>query len=156
MLYITFKKPDWGDQNWILHTKSYFANWLDPNVLNDPFVKEIVKGVDNSELVGPNLVISPVLGAIPPSSLSGGTKTLIILYAQDKPVTGLSLSDNTIPWLLKIAEMKDITIFLGHRVHFPDKMDAIILDNGISVNSDSDFVKQWLLTQGYTEEDFDD
>ena len=37
----------------------------------------MVKDVDRSDLISPNLVVSPVLGSIPVTRLSGGVKTLI-------------------------------------------------------------------------------
>lgn len=51
---------------------------------------------------------------------------------------------------------KDITIILGHRMHFPEVFEVISLDTGEVIHSDRDFVIQYLYTKGYTKEDFDD
>ena len=40
----------------------------------------MIRDVDQSEVVGEQLIQSPVLGAIPPAQLSGGVKTLILIY----------------------------------------------------------------------------
>ena len=103
-----------------------------------------------------NLAISPVLGAISPEKLSGGVKALILMYAQNKPVWATACGDKCAKWIVKIAEKKDITIVLGHRMHFPGVFEAISLDTGEAIHSDRDFVIQYLYTKGYTKEDFDD
>ena len=62
----------WGDykgKNYIFDPNTYFDNAYEDEWLTDPLSKEIVRNIDRSELVGPNLVQSPVLGAIPPSRL---------------------------------------------------------------------------------------
>ena len=40
----------------------------------------MIRDVDRSEVIGSNLIQSPVLGAISPVQLSGGVKTLILIY----------------------------------------------------------------------------
>lgn len=45
----------------------------------NPLSVEMIKEIDKSDVVGPNLIKSPVLGPIPPQTLSGGVKTLIMI-----------------------------------------------------------------------------
>ena len=54
----------------IRHTDDYII---------DSFSVEMIKEIDKSDVVGPNLIQSPVLGPIPPQTLSGGVKTLIMI-----------------------------------------------------------------------------
>lgn len=152
MLYFTFVKPD----DFIRDVSTYFMHHLDLSILNDEFVKEMIKDVDKTEVVSENLLISPVFGPIPPSKLSGGVKALILMYAQDKPVWATACGDNCAKWIVEISKKKDIKIVLGHRMHFPEKFEAVCLDNGESVHGDADFAIQYLYTKGYTKEDFDD
>lgn len=156
MLNITFKKPDYDDKNWVMYPGIYFDHLLDLSILQDPFVKKLVADIDKSDVIVQNVIISPIFGPIPPKQLSGGVKTLIVLYAQNKPVTGLSLSNSTITSLLSIAQQKDITIYLGHPLDFDRDFEAVCIDNCALIHNQRDFDKQWLLTRGYTEEDFDD
>lgn len=156
MLNITFKQPDYDDKGWIMYPGIYFDHLLDMSILQDTFVQKLVVEIDKSEVLSNNVIMSPIFGPIPPKQLSGGVKTLIVLYAQDKPVTGLSLGNNTVSSLLEIADKKDITIYLGHPLEFPKVMNAVCIDNGSLMHSDGDFDKQWLLTRGYSEEDFND
>ena len=79
----------------------------------------MVKDVDRSELIGPNLVISPVLGSIPITRLSGGVKTLIQVDHDPHHVYNASAcGDNGAKWLLRIGEDKDVLVRLGHMMHF--------------------------------------
>ena len=40
----------------------------------------MLKDMDQSEIIGPRVIDSPVLGGISPRELSGGVKTLIAMY----------------------------------------------------------------------------
>ena len=40
----------------------------------------MIKDVDKSDVIGPQVIDSPVLGGISPRELSGGVKTLIDIY----------------------------------------------------------------------------
>ena len=110
-----------GD-NYINNPDLYFDNTYEDEWLNDPVSKQMVKDIDRSELVSPNLVISPVLGSIPVSRLSGGVKTLIqINNDKDHVYNASACGDNCVPWLLKISEEKDVLLRLGHLMRFPNE-----------------------------------
>lgn len=104
MLYFTFNKPD----DYIRDVPMYFKHHLDMSILNNDFIKMMVKDVDNTELVSENLAISPVLGAISPEKLSGGVKALILMYAQNKPVWATACGDKCAKWIVKIAEKRTL------------------------------------------------
>ena len=152
MLYFTFKK----DLEFIRYVNIEFAHKLDLSILEDSFVKQMILDVDNTEVISKNLLISPIFGPIPPEKLSGGVKALILMYAQDKPVWATACGDNCSKWIVEIAKKKNLTIVLGHRMEFPERFDAVSLDTGDRITSNIDFSQQWLYTQGYTKEDFDD
>lgn len=50
MLYFTFNKPD----DYIRGVPMYFKHHLDMSILNNDFIKMMVKDVDNTELVSEN------------------------------------------------------------------------------------------------------
>lgn len=152
MLYFTFVKPD----DYIRDASLYFKHHLDMSILNDEFVKTMIKDVDKTDVVSEQLLISPVFGPIPPSKLSGGVQALILMYAQDKPVWATACGDNCAKWIVEIAKKKDVKIVLGHRMNFPEAFEAVSLDTGDYIHSDRDFAIQWLYTKGYTKEDFND
>lgn len=58
----------------------YFKNTYTDDWITDPLSKDMIRAVDRSEVVGPRVIDSPVLGGISPLGLSGGVKTLIAMY----------------------------------------------------------------------------
>ena len=116
--------------NYIENPDLYFDNTYEDEWLIDERSKEMVKDVDRSDLVGPNLVVSPVLGSIPVTRLSGGVKTLIQVDHDPEHVYNASAcGDNCAEWLLRLGEEKDILIRLGHMMHF-GRTDYEQIDDG--------------------------
>ena len=92
-----------------------------PEWLKDSFIQKMIKDIDNSEVLGNGAIKSPVLGVIVPYTLSGGVKTLILIYKEsDKIFNASNCGDNCAKWLLKIGEEKNITINLRHLMDFGD------------------------------------
>jgi hypothetical protein len=118
-----------------LHTISdhfdmvFTSEWID-NTLS----REMILGVDNSEVIKGNVIESPVFGTMPPQWLSGGVKGLILMAFDDSMngdyFYGEQFGDNTLPYMLKIARNKDIYVALDHYFKFPkDMTDEIYIDN---------------------------
>lgn len=117
MLHIIF--GDYKGKDYIFDPDTYFDNAYEDEWLTDPLSKEMVRSIDRSELVGPNLVQSPVLGAIPPGRLSGGVKTLILIANDPEHVFNASAcGENCALWLLKLGAMKEVTVRLGYLMDF--------------------------------------
>lgn len=96
-----------GNVTVLTNAPLYFDGVFEPEWFDDPLVKEMVKDVDDSEVVGPYLIISPVLGPIAPTHLSGGVKVLILLLKDPNFIYNISnCGDNCAKWILKIAEEK--------------------------------------------------
>ncbi len=105
----------------IYNTSVYFKNTFRAEWFEDPLVVEMIRDVDSSEVLGNGAIKSPVLGVIAPNTLSGGVKTLILIYKQpDKIFNASNCGDNCAKWLLKLGEMSDITINLRHLMNFGD------------------------------------
>lgn len=106
-------------QNAIYNTSIYFKNAFRNEWLEDPIVIQMIKDVDDSEVLGNGAIKSPVLGVIAPNTLSGGVKTLILIYKQPERVFNASnCGNNCAKWLLKLGDMMDITINLRHLMNF--------------------------------------
>ena len=90
------------------------------NWITDSLSVEMIKDVDKSEVVGPNLIQSTVLGPIPPKTLSGGVKTLMLFKFDEtgKVFNASACGNNCAKWILKIADSKDLTINLRHIMDF--------------------------------------
>jgi len=140
MLSIIFGNAD----NTIYHPPTYFDNTYEDNWITAPLSVEMIKDVDKSEVVGPHLIHSPVLGPISTKELSGGVKTLILMAFDEtgKVFNASACGNNCAKWILKIAESKDLTINLRHVMDFGDgDFKARILNNGIVVNSMKEYVE---------------
>ena len=88
-------------------------------MITDELSVEMIKDVDKSVVIGPHLIESPVLGAISPKELSGGVKTLILIYKDRAKIFNASTcGDNCAKWLLKIGEMNNAVINLRHLMDF--------------------------------------
>ena len=103
----------------VYNTASYFKYDYEDDWKTDPFVKEMIQDVDQSIVLDSGVIDSPVLGKIPPTGLSGGVKTLILVkFDKDKIFNASTCGDNCAKWLLKIAEKEDRTINLHHLMRF--------------------------------------
>lgn len=118
----------------IYNTDVYFNNTYEDSWITSDLGKKIIKDIDKSEVRGANCIESYVLGQIPPTSLSGGTKTLLLMLNDKEHVFNASTcGDNCAEWILKIAEQEDITINLYHTMNFGDKDFCIRIVNNNTV-----------------------
>lgn len=106
-------------ENAIYNTSVYFKNTYQDEWITDELSVEMIKDVDQSVVIGPHMIESPVLGAISPRELSGGVKTLILIHKEKSKIFNASTcGDNCAKWLLKIGEMEDAVINLRHLMDF--------------------------------------
>lgn len=126
----------------IYNTSVYFKNTFLDEWIMDPFSTEMIKDVDNSVVIGPHVIESPVLGPITPKELSGGVKTLILIYKDREHLFNASnCGDNCAKWLLKMADDEDITINLRHLMDFGNGQFKIeVLNNGKIVHNMTELV----------------
>lgn len=125
-------------ENEIYNPKGYFDHSYDPEWIVDPLVKEMILGIDKSEVLYPYVINSPVLGPIPPLMLSGGVKTLILVYKNEgnEIFNITACGDNCAKWLLEIGRRKDVLVDMHHIMDFPDEEFEIkIYNNGKVVHN---------------------
>ena len=126
----------------IYNTASYFKYDYEDEWIVDPFVKEMIKGVDKSTVLACGVIDSPILGKISPVELSGGVKILILVkFEKDKIFNASTCGDNYAKWLLKIAETEDRTINLRHLMKFEvEPFDIRILNTNEIVHTMEELV----------------
>lgn len=133
------------------YVSDYFDDAFESSWFSDDFVRKIIKEIDDSEVVGLEgasvNIFNKVLGNIPPQYLSSGCKALILLYIEGIKVNGDRLGDNCMNLLLQIADMKDVYISLSHIPPFPNEFNAVIVNNGVSLTTFSEFVS-WKIRLG--------
>lgn len=133
-----------NDDRYIYAPDSFFDNTYLDEWVTDPLSREMILDVDQSSVVGPHLIESPFLGAIPPTSLSGGVKTLILMnHDRDHIFNASACGDNCAKWILKISESQDLTIRLGYYMNFgSEPFDAVILNNDTEIHNMMEFMEQ--------------
>lgn len=103
----------------IYNTDVYFDNTYEDDWLITPLAKEIIKDIDKSEVKSAHCIESPFLGQITPLSLSGGTKTLLLMMNDRNQIFNASTcGDNCAKWILELAKSEDLTINLRHLMDF--------------------------------------
>lgn len=105
----------------VYNTSVYFKNVYEDEWITDSFSKEMILDVDKSTVLDYAVIDSPVMGKIPPTTLSGGVKTLILMKHEPQRIFNASAcGDNCAKWILKIGKMQDLTINLRHLMDFGD------------------------------------
>ncbi|MDY3143776.1 MAG: DUF4869 domain-containing protein [Succinivibrionaceae bacterium] len=110
-----------GDRTGEVYNPSgYFINQYDDEWITATLSREMIKDVDQSEVISERIIDSPVLGPITPRELSGGVQTLMLMAYDDsgKVFNASACGDNCAKWILKIAEKKELTVTLHHIMDF--------------------------------------
>ena len=131
-------------ENVIFNTSVFFDNTYQDSWFQDDFTKRVIKDIDKGEILGPNCVITKILGPIPPTKIAGGTKTILLMKFDNNHIFNASTcGDNCAKWILKIAKDKDLTINLRHIMNFGKKdFTAKILNSGKIITTQKEYVEQ--------------
>ena len=132
-----------GEMAGVLHNvETYFKNQMDYSWLEDEQAKRIIEDVDQSIVVSPYCISSRVLGQIPPTRLSGGTKALLLIWnLEDRVVNASNCGDNCAKWLLEFGQQKDIMINLNHIMDFgTNDFEIEILNDHCMVHNMKEYV----------------
>ena len=126
----------------IYNTSAYFDNTYQEEWLFTPFARDVIKDINRSEVISGEAISHPVYGIIPPTKLSGGVKTLILVAnVPDKVFNFSTCGDNCAKWLLKLAEDRDVTVNLRHLMDFGrGKFKIKVLNTGKIVESMGELV----------------
>ena len=142
MLNVIFGESGLNISNRITYVSDYFDAMYDATWLQSELARQIIKGVDDSEYIAGEYIESPVLGGISPRDLSSGCKALLILLNENNIiVSGERMGDNCFPWLLKIAEKKDVTITLCHNVTLKEPFTVNNLNSGRIITSNVELME---------------
>ena len=137
MLRIVF-----GDIEKVAYGPRWFKYHYDLNWFLDPFVQEMIEEVDKTRYVEGYIFDSPVLGPIPPEKLSGGVKTLIMIYEMpDILFDATSCGPNCAHMLLEIGKRKDVTVNLKYFMPMKglEPFQIEIVNNGSVAETEYDY-----------------
>lgn len=127
----------------IYHPPTYFDNRYEDEWITAPLSVEMIKDIDQSEVVSERLIQSPVLGSISVKEISGGVKTLILMAFDDsgRIFNASACGNDCAKWILKIAKQKELTINLRHIMDFgKDKFEIKILNTNQIIRNMKEFV----------------
>lgn len=126
----------------ISNTAVYFKNVYEDEWITDPVAREMILDVDKSIVLDNAVIDSPVMGKIAPTELSGGVKTLILMKNERSKVFNASTcGDNCAQWILKLADMDELTINLRHLMNFGNgTFDIRIMNTNQVVHSMKELV----------------
>lgn len=132
---------------------AYFDNVYEDEWIEDAFVQAMIQDVDHSRVISAHIIESPVFGAITPQGLSGGVKVLILMLKDDSFVYNMSnCGDNCAKWILKIAEKKDLTVYLQHIMRFTGEFEIKIMNTGKIVRNPAEYVDGLLEAEAMQDE----
>ena len=126
----------------IYNTSMYFDNVYLDSWITDSFAQQVIKSIDKGTVLSSRAIDTKALGVIPVTQLSGGTKTLLLIYNEPENVFNASTcGDNCAKFILKIAKKSDITINLYHMMDFGNKPFEIeVLNSHTIVRNMSELV----------------
>lgn len=135
-----------GDMTQALYNTSlYFDNTYYDGWLDDDFASKMIKSVDKANVLSGHAIESKALGIIPPTKLSGGLKTLLLVYNEpDKIFNASTCGDNCSKWLLRIPKRlkRDVTINLRHIMDFGEgKFEIKVLNDDTLVHDMGELVQ---------------
>ena len=134
------------------YADKYFNAVFEREWFQDPLVREMVRVVDQSEVLDGGVIESPFLGRISPRELSNGVKTLILMrFKPEQEYYATSCGDNCGPWMLRVGERQDVHIALTRVMRFRQPEEAtkpglnlLCVNNGQVCDTMRDFVLTFL------------
>lgn len=138
-LHIIFGRENCPSE-YILDTRIYFRKHKKPEWFENEDVKEFLLGVEGTTVLFEEALKDRDGHGISTEMICTGCKTLCdILFGDENLIyNGSAMGDNCIPYLMKIAEKRNITIFLEHYMDFPEVYfdEKRILFNGRFLTQD--------------------
>lgn len=86
-----------------------FEGVFEKEWLENPLVRSFVEDIDKVKVLSPLCIDSPILGQIPPTLLSGGSKGLMMLMYVDEYYPDLMIfGNNCSKWLGEVSKTRDM------------------------------------------------
>lgn len=135
------------------NTVAQFKRYYDENWFNDSWNVEVVKDIDNSNMIVPGVFRSPVLGNINHLQISGGAKCLILLNEMPECIMSLSsMGHNCAEKLYELTLRKEIHLFHdGYVMDFVKDQKILDVESGILFTTEERW--DWLAKYAITDPD---
>jgi hypothetical protein len=143
----------YGGVDYMTDAPSYFDNVYEDEWIENDFVQEMIKDVDKSTVINAHIIESPIFGAITPKELSGGVKVLILMLKDDSFIYNLSnCGNNCAKWVLKIAQEKDLEVYLQHIMRFEGEFEIKIMNTDKIVHNSKEYVMELFKAEALVDE----
>lgn len=115
----------------IYNTEIFYENQYDRDWVMDDFAREVIRDIDDSEVISPDLIRNDIFGAFPSTELSAGVKTLLLIKNMPNKIFNISnCGDNCAKYLLRLAEKRDIKVTLHHAMDFGSNFSVKVINDG--------------------------
>ena len=139
MLSIWFNCPE---EKTFGHPDAGFQFFYEDSWFKDPIVKSIVKDIDGGIVTSAHSILVEPYGDIACTQLSSTCRNIILAYKlSDVIINATFCGDKAGAWLLRIGEMKDITIALNYALNFPRDFTAHIVNDHRVVHTWNEYAK---------------
>lgn len=162
MIYIAFGEInlDTVPKQYVRDIDGLFDGFFEDEWMQNDIAKRAIEEIDSSKIVAPKVIDSPILGVIPYTWISGGSKLVIMMNAiPDVIYDGNNLGDNCWPLFLEIGKTKDLAINLSYypKFEWPNGCLATNIDTREIISSFEEFRNSYTNSTLTTKErDFND
>ena len=135
------------DKPYEIDHKAWFKYVADPNIITGEFEKRMIWEVGKCRVVGPHLIISDVLGAIPPEGMGGGLLAVLAMkYADPAEYGRVDLSQvgrNMVPYIQEIARDMDVRVTTSIYYPYLTNGETLLIENsGAVCTENSEFYRE--------------
>lgn len=114
----------------IYNTGMFYENQYDKNWVMDDFAREVIRDIDDSEVVSPDVIKNDIFGSFPSTELSAGVKTLLLIQNMPNKIFNISnCGNNCAKYLLRLAENRDIKVTLHHAMDFGNDFSVKVIND---------------------------
>ena len=115
----------------IYNTEMFFENQYDKNWVMDEFAGRIIRDIDDSVVLGPDVIQNDIFGTFSSTELSAGVKTLLLIRNMPNRIFNISnCGDNCAKYILELAENRDIKVTLHHAMDFGRDFSLKVINEG--------------------------
>ncbi len=114
----------------VYNTAMFYENQYDKNWVTDDFARRIIKDIDDSEVIAPDVIQNEIFGTFTSVELSAGVKTLLLIKNFPNKIFNISnCGDNCAKYILELASDRDIKVTLHHAMDFGENFAIKVIND---------------------------
>lgn len=114
----------------IYNTEVYYENQYDKEWVMDEFARRVIRDIDASEVLSPDVISNDIFGSFASTELSAGVKTLLLIKNMPNKIFNISnCGDNCAKYLLELAKDQNIKVTLHHAMDFGDDFAVQVVND---------------------------